>query len=113
MLGLQVPVEPPLIALSSVVAALQARLFAPENSDAMVALNSAMMTDGCVIEIADGAGKAISIIGSAVDGFAKLAAFEGVPDAALDAFAAQAVASSIASSTASATPPSSPRSSHR
>jgi Fe-S cluster assembly protein SufD len=35
--------------------ALQAQLFAPENSDAMVALNSAMMTDGVVIEIADGA----------------------------------------------------------
>src|ERR1700709_2100467 len=36
-------------------AALQAQLFAPENSDAMVALNSAMMTDGIVIEVADGA----------------------------------------------------------
>ncbi len=36
-------------------AALQAQLFAPENSDAMVALNSAMMTDGVVIEVADGA----------------------------------------------------------
>jgi Fe-S cluster assembly protein SufD len=35
--------------------ALQAQLFAPENSDAMVALNSAMMTDGVVIEVADGA----------------------------------------------------------
>ena len=35
-------------------AALQAQLFAPENSDAMVALNSAMMTDGLVIEVADG-----------------------------------------------------------
>src|SRR5437763_2003880 len=35
--------------------ALQAQLFAPENSDAMVALNSAMVTDGVVIEIADGA----------------------------------------------------------
>src|ERR1700716_1272099 len=35
--------------------ALQAQLFAPENSDAMVALNSAMMTDGIVIEVADGA----------------------------------------------------------
>src|SRR6478752_2059027 len=34
--------------------ALQAQLFAPENSDVMVALNSAMMTDGVVIEIADG-----------------------------------------------------------
>jgi Fe-S cluster assembly protein SufD len=33
--------------------ALQAQLFAPENSDAMVALNSAMMTDGLVIEVAD------------------------------------------------------------
>ena len=36
-------------------AALQAQLFAPDNSDAMVALNSAMMTDGLVIEVADGA----------------------------------------------------------
>jgi Fe-S cluster assembly protein SufD len=35
--------------------ALQAQLFAPETSDAMVALNSAMMTDGVVIEVADGA----------------------------------------------------------
>jgi Fe-S cluster assembly protein SufD len=35
--------------------ALQAQLFSPENSDAMVALNSAMMTDGIVIEVADGA----------------------------------------------------------
>jgi Fe-S cluster assembly protein SufD len=36
-------------------AALQAQLLAPENADAMVALNSAMMTDGIVIEVADGA----------------------------------------------------------
>jgi Fe-S cluster assembly protein SufD len=36
-------------------AALQAQLFAPENSDSMVALNTAMMTDGLVIEVADGA----------------------------------------------------------
>ena len=35
--------------------ALQAQLFAPDNSDAMVALNSAMMTDGVVIEVANGA----------------------------------------------------------
>jgi len=35
-------------------AALHAQLLAPDNSDAMVALNSAMMTDGLVIEIADG-----------------------------------------------------------
>src|ERR1700710_1171596 len=35
-------------------AALHAQLFAPENTDAMVALNSAMMTDGLVIEVADG-----------------------------------------------------------
>jgi Fe-S cluster assembly protein SufD len=34
---------------------LQAQLLAPENSDATVALNSAMMTDGVVIEVADGA----------------------------------------------------------
>src|ERR1700726_4791628 len=32
-----------------------AQLFAPDNSDPMVALNSAMMTDGLVIEVADGA----------------------------------------------------------
>jgi len=32
-----------------------AQLFAPDNSDAMVALNSAMMTDGLVIEVTDGA----------------------------------------------------------
>jgi len=36
-------------------AALQAQLLAADNSDAMVALNSAMMTDGVVIEVADGA----------------------------------------------------------
>ncbi|MDP1583016.1 MAG: Fe-S cluster assembly protein SufD [Bradyrhizobium sp.] len=36
-------------------AALQAQLFSPDNSDAMVALNSAMMTDGIVIEVADNA----------------------------------------------------------
>lgn len=36
-------------------AALQAQLFAPQDSDPMVALNSAMMTDGVVIEVADGA----------------------------------------------------------
>jgi Fe-S cluster assembly protein SufD len=35
--------------------ALQAQLFAPDISDAMVALNSAVMTDGIVIEVADGA----------------------------------------------------------
>ena len=35
--------------------ALQAQLFAPNNSDSMVALNSAMTTDGLVIEVADGA----------------------------------------------------------
>ncbi|SHJ29590.1 Iron-regulated ABC transporter permease protein SufD [Bradyrhizobium lablabi] len=35
-------------------AALQARLFAPDNADAMVALNTAMMTDGLVVEVADG-----------------------------------------------------------
>src|SRR5438045_7775509 len=33
---------------------LHAQLFAPDNSNAMVALNSAMMTDGVVIELADG-----------------------------------------------------------
>jgi Fe-S cluster assembly protein SufD len=36
-------------------AMLQAQLFAPDTSNPMVALNSAMMTDGFVIEIADGA----------------------------------------------------------
>jgi Fe-S cluster assembly protein SufD len=36
-------------------AALHAQLHAPDNSNAMVALNSAMMTDGLVIEVADGA----------------------------------------------------------
>jgi Fe-S cluster assembly protein SufD len=35
--------------------AIQAQLFAADNSEAMVALNSAMMTDGLVIEVADGA----------------------------------------------------------
>ena len=35
-------------------AALQAQLFAPGGADAMVALNSAMMTDGVVIDLADG-----------------------------------------------------------
>jgi Fe-S cluster assembly protein SufD len=35
--------------------ALHAQLFAPENSDPMVAVNSAMMTDGLVIDVADGA----------------------------------------------------------
>ena len=34
---------------------LQARLLGPEISDSMVALNGAMMTDGLVIELADGA----------------------------------------------------------
>jgi len=42
-------------ALEAGDAVLQAQLFAPDNSDAMVALNSAMMTDGLVIEVADGA----------------------------------------------------------
>jgi Fe-S cluster assembly protein SufD len=36
-------------------AALKAQLFAPDSSDPMVALNGAMMTDGLVIEVADGA----------------------------------------------------------
>ena len=42
-------------ALEAGDAALQAQLFSPDNSDAMVALNSAMMTDGIVIEVADNA----------------------------------------------------------
>jgi Fe-S cluster assembly protein SufD len=36
-------------------AKLYAQLFATDNADAMAALNSAMMTDGVVIEVADGA----------------------------------------------------------
>src|SRR5258708_30657215 len=36
-------------------AALHAQLFAPDTSNPMVALNSAMMTDGLVIDVADGA----------------------------------------------------------
>ena len=35
-------------------ATLHAKLFAPDNSNPMVALNSAMMTDGVVIDVADG-----------------------------------------------------------
>ncbi len=35
-------------------AALQAHLFTPDNANPMVALNSAMMTDGVVVDIADG-----------------------------------------------------------
>jgi Fe-S cluster assembly protein SufD len=42
-------------ALEAGDARLQAQLLGPENPDAMVALNSAMMTDGIVIEVADGA----------------------------------------------------------
>lgn len=41
-------------ALEAGDATLHAQLFAPDNSDSMVALNSAMMTDGLVIEVADG-----------------------------------------------------------
>jgi len=36
-------------------AALQTQLLSPDSSDSMVALNSAMMTDGVVIEVAEGA----------------------------------------------------------
>ena len=36
-------------------ASLHAQLLAPDDSDSMVALNAAMMTDGLVIEVADGA----------------------------------------------------------
>jgi Fe-S cluster assembly protein SufD len=42
-------------ALESGDAALQDRLFTPDNANPMVALNSAMMTDGVVIDVADGA----------------------------------------------------------
>ncbi|MBN8987522.1 MAG: Fe-S cluster assembly protein SufD [Rhizobiales bacterium] len=41
-------------ALEAGDAALQAQLLAPDNANPMVALNSAMMTDGVVIDIADG-----------------------------------------------------------
>jgi Fe-S cluster assembly protein SufD len=41
--------------LESGETALHAQLFAPDSSDAMVALNSAMTTDGLVIEVAAGA----------------------------------------------------------
>src|SRR5258705_7371322 len=41
-------------ALEAGDAALQAQLFAPDNANPMVALNSAMMTDGVVIDVADG-----------------------------------------------------------
>jgi Fe-S cluster assembly protein SufD len=41
--------------LESGDSALHAQLLAPDNSDPMVALNSAMMSDGLVIEVADGA----------------------------------------------------------
>src|SRR4030088_2979669 len=40
--------------LESGDAALHAQLLAPDNADPMVALNSAMMTDGLVIDVADG-----------------------------------------------------------
>jgi Fe-S cluster assembly protein SufD len=43
-------------ALQADDATLHAQLFAPDHSNPMVALNSAMMTDGLVIEVADGAG---------------------------------------------------------
>jgi len=42
-------------ALETGAAGLQAQLLGPENPDTMVALNSAMMTDGVVIEVAAGA----------------------------------------------------------
>ena len=42
-------------ALEASDTAQHAQLFAPDSSDSMVALNSAMMTDGLVIEVADGA----------------------------------------------------------
>src|SRR6476660_8821134 len=41
-------------ALEAGDAALQAQLLAPDNANPMVALNSAMMTDGVVIDVADG-----------------------------------------------------------
>src|SRR3979411_2575498 len=50
-LGIRTPRE----ALEAADTALHSQLFAPDNSDAMVALNTAMMTDGLVIEVADGA----------------------------------------------------------
>ncbi len=42
-------------ALEAGDAALHEKLFAPDNANPMVALNSAMMTDGVVIDVADGA----------------------------------------------------------
>src|SRR5204863_5611959 len=42
-------------ALEAGEAALQTELLASDNSNPMVALNSAMMTDGVVIEVANGA----------------------------------------------------------
>ncbi len=42
-------------ALEAGDAALHEQLFTPDNSESMVALNSAMMTDGVVIDVADGA----------------------------------------------------------
>jgi len=41
-------------ALETGDAALQTQLFAPDNANPMVALNSAMMTDGIMIDVADG-----------------------------------------------------------
>jgi Fe-S cluster assembly protein SufD len=41
-------------ALEAGDAALQAQLFTPDNANPMVALNSAMMTDGVVLDVADG-----------------------------------------------------------
>lgn len=41
-------------ALEAGDATLQARLFLPDNAESMVALNSAMMTDGLVLDVADG-----------------------------------------------------------
>jgi Fe-S cluster assembly protein SufD len=54
-LGADIGIRPLRDVLEAGDAALQAQLFTPENSDAMVALNSAMMTDGLVIEVADNA----------------------------------------------------------
>ena len=42
-------------ALDGADSALQAQLFSLDNANPMVALNSAMLTDGVVIEVADGA----------------------------------------------------------
>lgn len=54
----------------------------------LVGLSRMWTADGAAAAavFADGAGKAIAIIGGGVEGFVKLAAFQGVPQTAIDAF---------------------------